>query len=118
MKIEEKQKAGKVLQAEEIELLTTKPSVERSIMDIKTLKEQLEDIAKQIASEQAAGVEEEEMPQIAEPVPAPVVPEPVPVPEPVSTEVQCVVEEKVASTMTDSDEGMRKLLKALHVYAR
>jgi hypothetical protein len=46
--IEEKQRSGKILQQEEITLLNAKGSVERSLSDIKAIREQLEEVAKQV----------------------------------------------------------------------
>ena len=48
MKIEIQQLAGKVPDEEQLILLASKQSVERSITDIGVLKAQLEEVAKQI----------------------------------------------------------------------
>ena len=48
MKIEIQQLAGKVPDEEQLILLASKQSVERSITDVGTLKTQLEEVAKQI----------------------------------------------------------------------
>ncbi len=48
MKIEIQQLAGKVPDEEQLTLLASKQSVERSITDIAALKAQLEEVAKQI----------------------------------------------------------------------
>eukprot|EP01031_Cornospumella_fuschlensis_P046368 gene46368-56779_t len=134
LQVEQQQAANpsKVLQPEQIALLQSKSSVERSISDLKAVREALEEVAKSLEANASA---------------------PTSAPAPTETATQCeggevsdvqtatdAVEQAAVSTMTESAEAesngsaekkegeaagvvdleapVRKLLKALHVYER
>lgn len=125
----------KVLQPEQVALLQSKVSVERSITDLKSVREALEEVAKSLESTTPAST----------PTPTPAAPIPTEtatqyeggeltdvhtstdaveqsavstMTEPAEVEKVVVVEKQEVASAVDLEGSVRKLLRALHVYER
>lgn len=114
---------GKAMNEEQQVLISSKAGVERSLVELDSIKTQLEEVAKEedkrIADEQVAPALS--VVSTPEPAPAPApVPTPTPVPAPVEVVqvVQRVAEASPREVMKLLETPLKKVLKLLHVCAR